>query len=546
MSQSRQGDGSGLESELTSWQFNSFAVSYTEPCARYSNTTTIEDLRGKEFNNRPKGDNATLYSVGDCGFGRDVSCEVSDRYSARHDGPFGNSLDLGKQKCRLSVRMSAALILAGCLSIKAVYMITVILQGQRKIKTKCLTFGDVIAASALDPSLQIHNECMVNAFDGHRHLVRHTCHAKHCRPGAEPSETGDSIGHCQKCKKFNETNRAADLVHPSIAIKYKKSLIANLGGNAITQMAILMLSSMAMFGVSVLLGVYVGFATQNYHSTCFMRRRQDSSEFCERGLAHFLKYQFGYFGGFDTAASIGTLAIDSVNSEIAAFAISNGAQLLYSLIYLLLIYNFTLITMEHDWGQFERVRGRLRCTIVEGEGFRQSYLLQLPKKVLYPMMFFSSMMHWLLGQSISTKETIWSDRTDPAHPVEYSRYDVVYGAYAVWLSTALMLAQTGICWWAFTYSREGFMPQMYGSIRACCAATTQLARFPRAGIQWGDLGQGKKFRHAGFSSEEVDEIIPAELYCGVDSEEDDLKKLEGTGEGSDGLLRRRKLFIGKG
>ncbi|KAL8695705.1 MAG: hypothetical protein Q9224_003220 [Gallowayella concinna] len=538
ISQSPQRFGDDLSSELEGWQVNSVAINYTEPCVRYSKSTTVHDLWGKEFFNHPTGDNATLYSVDDCGYGRDVSCYYpSGSRATLQDGY--NDEGLGKQMCRLSVRMSAALILAGCLSIKAVYMVTVILQGRGKIKTKCLTFGDVIAASTLDPSLQIRNECMVNAFDGHRHLVQHTCHPKHCRPGAEPSETGDSIGHCQKCKKFNETNRAADLLHPSIAIKYKKSLIANLGGNAITQMAILMLSSMAMFGVSVLLGVLVASAAQTFQARC--SGYYAPSEFCRRGQAHFLKYTFGYFGGFDTAARLGGLRMNSGNSEITAFAISNGAQLLYSLIYLLLIYNFTLITMEHDWGKFERARSRLRCTLVEGEGFKQSYLLQLPKKLLYPMMFFSSMMHWLLGQSISTKETIWSDRTDPTHPVEYSRYDIVYGAYAIWLSTALMLAQTAICWWAFTYSREGFMPQMYGSIRACCASTTQLASFPRAGIKWGDLGEGKKFRHAGFSAEEVDEIIPAELYCGLDSEEDDLKKLERTGEGHDGLKRRKAV-----
>lgn len=27
---------------------------------------------------------------------------------------------------------------------------------------------------------------------------------------------------------------------------------------------------------------------------------------------------------------------------------------------------------------------------------------------------------------------------------------------------------------------------MYGSIRACCAATTELEDFPKEGIQWGD------------------------------------------------------------
>lgn len=77
-----------------------------------------------------------------------------------------------------------------------------------------------------------------------------------------------------------------------------------------------------------------------------------------------------------------------------------------------------------------------------------------------------------------------------------------------------MVVMTVVCWWAFTYRREGFIPQMYGSIRACCASTTELTDFSREGIIWGDLGQGEKFRHAGFTTDEQGKIIPAELYCG--------------------------------
>lgn len=77
---------------------------------------------------------------------------------------------------------------------------------------------------------------------------------------------------------------------------------------------------------------------------------------------------------------------------------------------------------------------------------------------------------------------------------------------------------TAICWWAFTYTREGFIPQMYGSIRTLCAATTQLDDFPSNGVQWGDLGEGQKFRHAGLSAEDVQKIVPNELYAGVESE----------------------------
>lgn len=68
---------------------------------------------------------------------------------------------------------------------------------------------------------------------------------------------GDSIGHCQKCDKFNTRDMAADLPHPSIAIKYKRSLLSNLGSVAITQMIVLMLCSMALVGTSIMIIVTV-------------------------------------------------------------------------------------------------------------------------------------------------------------------------------------------------------------------------------------------------------------------------------------------------
>jgi hypothetical protein len=75
---------------------------------------------------------------------------------------------------------------------------------------------------------------------------------------------------------------------------------------------------------------------------------------------------------------------------------------------------------------------------------------------------------------------------------------------------------TGVCWWASTYTREGFIPQMNGSIRALSAGTTQFDDFPSNGVQWGDLGEGKQFRHAGLSAVDVEKIVPNELYAGTE------------------------------
>lgn len=104
---------------------------------------------------------------------------------------------------------------------------------------------------------------------------------------------------------------------------------------------------------------------------------------------------------------------------------SNGAQFIYSLLYLLLIYNITLISQEYDWGELEHRRKRLRCTIVKGNSFKQDYFLQLPKKILFPIMTYSVVTHWMLGEALQTQEAVWMDH-DPESGwhVEHSKYMV--------------------------------------------------------------------------------------------------------------------------
>lgn len=450
-------------------------VVYTLACESFVNDTDIATALA-EFKS---DDSEIYYTKGNCTNGEDVYCVPSDAQP---------------KQCRTNVRMQAAFILTGCLFIKATYMIVLLARARHQRKSHCLTYGDVIVASVLDPSLKIQNECMLNSGDGWRQKVEHTCH-KHCKDPV-PSMTGDDIGHCQKCKKFNKSDKAADLPHPSIAIKYKRSLLSNLGSNAITQMIILMFTSIILFALSVTLLVAINADINSYKSAC--PPRDDATNYggwdCDVPLSTYLKDRFGTWGGFSSSAMLGRLSADSLQSEFIAFAVSNGPQFLYSLLYLLLIYNLTLISMEHEWGSWEEKRRRPRCTIVKGQQFEQSYFLQLPSKILLPLMVYAALMHWLLGQAISTIETIF---TDPAHEVEHSIYfvssssylipslalpsyhvfmhnkpsppstsevltckQVTYAAYPIFLSTVLMMAMTAVCWWAFTYTREGFIPQM--------------------------------------------------------------------------------------
>lgn len=471
-------------------------VQYAPGCSKFLNDADVQTALS-ELNTTSKFNK--FYAMPNCTLGTDVLCILSEPQ---------------EKQCRMNVRMQAAFILTGCLIIKSIYMITLNFRARTHKKSHCLTFGDVIVASVLDPDLKIKNECMLNSGDGYRNKVAHTCH-KHCKNPA-PNPSGDTIGHCQKCKKFNDIDMAADLPHPSIAIKYKRSLLSNLGSTAIIQMIILFFTSFVMVGVSIMLIVGMASTTAEYNNQCNDNPTDQSTiDYCARGISQILRESYGTWGGFSSSASLASLPPDSLGSEFMAFAISNGAQFLYSLLYLLLIYNLTLVSMEHEWGKWEMERRRPRCTIVRGRPFDQSYFLQLPSRILVPLMVFAALMHWLLGQAISTVETIY---TDPKHEIEHSIYFVTYAAYPIFITTILMVAMTVVCWWAFTYTREGFIPQMYGSVRALCASTTELEDFSPDGILWGDLGMGEKFRHAGFSSDEPAKIIPAELYCGRDKD----------------------------
>jgi hypothetical protein len=184
--------------------------------------------------------NATIqgwvYNVGPCYNGVDVACVL------REEEP---------RQCRMNVTMQAAFILVGCLIIKAAYIIILNYRARGRTKEHCLTLGDVVVASVLDPEMKIKNECLLNSGDGWRSSVVHKCH-KHCTD-VQPSTTGDDIGHCQKCLKFNEINKAADLPHPRVAIKDKRSLLSNLGSTVIIQMLILTFTSLAMLSASIML-----------------------------------------------------------------------------------------------------------------------------------------------------------------------------------------------------------------------------------------------------------------------------------------------------
>jgi hypothetical protein len=124
-----------------SWR--KMTVHYVESnCTQYREDTQPDEIDALESQTFviPKASYYPRYNEGDCQMGTDVHCTLHEPMAS---------------KCRLNVRMSAAFVLMSCLVIKAVYMCIVNLLARGKVKEHCLTFGDVIVASAANPELRV-------------------------------------------------------------------------------------------------------------------------------------------------------------------------------------------------------------------------------------------------------------------------------------------------------------------------------------------------------------------------------------------------------
>jgi hypothetical protein len=120
--------------------WNRMVVHYApDKCTPYKQDSTDDSLDILE-NTYGTNTSRYIYVKGQCRMGTDVVCTLHDP---------------GDAKCRLNIRMSAAFTLMACLVIKAVYMCAVNLMARGKIKQHCLTFGDVLVASASDPELRV-------------------------------------------------------------------------------------------------------------------------------------------------------------------------------------------------------------------------------------------------------------------------------------------------------------------------------------------------------------------------------------------------------
>ncbi|EKG17358.1 hypothetical protein MPH_05424 [Macrophomina phaseolina MS6] len=191
---------------------------------------------------------------------------------------------------------------------------------RHKHKTHCLTFGDVLIAARLR-SVHLSTECMVSAREMHWRQVKHRRH-RHCKK-ADLSKTGEESGHCQKCAKFNQVSHLSSHPTPARATKQKKNFLSHMWQTALTQ----------MIPPGFCTSIAVGYAANVV-------------------LMYIYEGELRELGG----TGFSPLAGNSLSHELLVMCLSNFPQFSFSVLYPLMIYNFTLINMEYEWGQDGEVR----------------------------------------------------------------------------------------------------------------------------------------------------------------------------------------------
>ncbi|KAH8817584.1 hypothetical protein DL96DRAFT_1751300 [Flagelloscypha sp. PMI_526] len=87
------------------------------------------------------------------------------------------------------------------------------------------------------------------------------------------------------------------------------------------------------------------------------------------------------------------------SATILSILVANSPQLLFSFLYLIFNTLFTSMSLAIEWSRYHQHPRSLRVSHRKGEQ-RSTYFLQIPYRLGIPVMIFSTVLHWLISQSI--------------------------------------------------------------------------------------------------------------------------------------------------
>ncbi|KAI9718441.1 MAG: hypothetical protein M1812_004162 [Candelaria pacifica] len=203
---------------------------------------------------------------------------------------------------------------------------------------------------------------------------------------------------------------------------------------------------------------------------------------------------------------------------LSAVLFANVFQLVVSFLYLMCNSLLTCLLVANEWSGFAQERKCLRVSAPQGIQ-RSSYYLSLPYRYGLPLMIASSILHWLISQSVFLVQTHGFDPqenriyTHDRSRVGYSSIGIVF---AMSLGGSLLVTLLLIGFQKFPEG-PGSMPLVSTNSRAISAAChappedTDARFLP---VQWGVTGWDGKVGHCSLTTAmDVAPPIPGHLYA---------------------------------
>ena len=185
-------------------------------------------------------------------------------------------------------------------------------------------------------------------------------------------------------------------------------------------------------------------------------------------------------------------------------ALANSPQLWFSIGYLLWNNQITRIWGEHEWRSFENRRKLPRVSYgAYLPGTRNTRWLQLPYSISIFLMAVSTLMHWIVSQTLFVVEVENKSGlpTVGGAPAPFSLvYIICYSPTAIFVTACIAgFLILGITVY-YVFPFRSYMPFMAGSARVVFASCTALPKdLPEDGIMWGDVSD-EWGRLAGFGA----------------------------------------------
>ena len=207
---------------------------------------------------------------------------------------------------------------------------------------------------------------------------------------------------------------------------------------------------------------------------------------------------------------------------IATVLIANSPQILLSFLYFSYNGVFTCMLLAEEWSAYGTKKRFLRVTSPTG-GQRSTFYLQLPYRYSIPLLIGSSVLHWLVSQSIFLARVNTIDSTGveiPGDEISTCGYSPMAMIFVIILGSIVVLL--GICF-GLRKARGG-MP-LAGS---CSAAISAACHPPEADvdasikrIMWGVVTEdcfqyeGENVGHCSFTSSTVEGPVVGKWYAGL-------------------------------